>query len=215
MIVPDWFVKLLQLLGLKDTPEKAKAREIAKSEMKLREIRAKIDKNKDEISSFQIDLQQYENERKQLMTKYQAATDPVQKQVFSANYDTVDKKVKEISYEISLLVEQNEKWFAEEKALKLMLAVIKGPDADETEVTIAKTEDAVEQNKETAKQQVELDKLTRREEQDLSTSNIAQAIGAAQAAPAQEAAAPKSAIESAIAAEAEKKEAAQPEAVNQ
>ena len=97
MIVPDWFIALLQALGLKDTPEKAKNKKIKMYESELRKLDARIKQNKAQIESFELDLNELENEKKQLMSKYKTVTDATQKKMLAANYDATTNKINSIN----------------------------------------------------------------------------------------------------------------------
>lgn len=144
MIVPDWFIALLQALGLKDTPEKAKNKEIKMYESELRKLDARIKQNKAQIESFELDLNELENEKKQLMAKYKTVTDATQKKMLAANYDATTNKINSISKQIGWLQKDNNTCFAQSDAIKLIIANANGPDTDTIETTKELASDAKE-----------------------------------------------------------------------
>ncbi len=144
MIVPDWFIALLQALGLKDTPEKAKNKEIKMYESELRKLDARIKQNKAQIESFELDLNELENEKKQLMAKYKTVTDATQKKMLAANYDAATNKINSISKQIGWLQKDNNTCFAQSDAIKLIIANANGPDTDTIETTKELASDAKE-----------------------------------------------------------------------
>ena len=178
MIVPDWFVKVLQALGLKDSPEKTKAREIAMLENKLREIRKQIDKNNDEIASFQLELNELINEKNRLMANYKNSTDETQRKILAANFDTAENKVGTIRHDINLKEKDNGILFAQEQAIKTILANLKGPEIEDIEETKEKTGEAKEERKEKAAVGKELEKMNREEEAPAGPSTIEKALAA-------------------------------------
>jgi predicted ribosome quality control (RQC) complex YloA/Tae2 family protein len=144
MIVPDWFIKLLQALGLKDTPEKAKNKEIKMYESELRKLDARIKQNKAQIESFELDLNELENEKKQLMAKYKTVTDATQKKMLAANFDAATNKINSISKQIGWLQKDNNTCFAQSDAIKLIIVNANGPDTDTIETTKELASDAKE-----------------------------------------------------------------------
>ena len=144
MIVPDWFIALLQALGLKDTPEKAKNKEIKMYESELRKLDARIKQNKAQIESFELDLNELENEKKQLMAKYKTVTDATQKKMLAANYDATTNKINSISKQIGWLQKDNNKCSAQSDAITLIIANANGPDTDTIETTKELASDAKE-----------------------------------------------------------------------
>lgn len=178
MIVPDWFVKVLQALGLKDSPEKEKAREIAMQENKLREIRMQIDKNNDEIASFQLELNELINEKNRLMANYKNSTDETQRKILAANFDTAENKVGTIRHDITLKEKNNDLLFAQEQAIKTILANLRGPETEVLEKTKEKTEEAKEEGKEKEAIGKDLKKINREEEAPAGPSAIEKALAA-------------------------------------
>ena len=144
MIVPDWFIALLQALGLKDTPEKAKNKKIKMYESELRKLDARIKQNKAQIESFELDLNELENEKKQLMAKYKTVTDATQKKMLAANFDAATNKINSISKQIGWLQKDNNTCFAQSDAIKLIIANANGPDTDTIETTKELASDAKE-----------------------------------------------------------------------
>lgn len=178
MIVPDWFVKVLRALGLKDSPEKTKAREIAIQENKLREIRKQIDKNNDEIASYQLELNELINEKNRLMANYKNSTDETQRKILAANFDTAEKKVGTIRHDITLKEKNNDLLFAQEQAIKTILANLKGPEIEDLDETGRKTSEAKEERKEKEAVGKELKKMNQEEEAPAGPSAIEQALAA-------------------------------------
>ena len=178
MIVPDWFVKVLRALGLKDSPEKTKAREIAMLENKLREIRKQIDKNNDEIASYQLELNELINEKNRLMANYKNSTDETQRKILAANFDTAENKVGTIRHDINLKEKDNGILFAQEQAIKTILANVKGPEIEVIVETKEKAGEAKEERKEKAAVGKELEKMNREEEAPAGPSTIEKALAA-------------------------------------
>lgn len=178
MIVPDWFVKVLRVLGLKDSPEKTKAREIAMQENKLREIRKQIDKNNDEIASYQLELNELINEKNRLMANYKNSTDETQRKILAANFDTAENKVGTIRHDINLKEKDNGVLFAQEQAIKTILANLKGPEIEDLETTKEQTEEAKEDRKEKEAVGKDLKKMNLEEEAPAGPSAIERALAA-------------------------------------
>lgn len=209
MIVPDWIAALLSLLGLKDSPAKAKEKEIANCEIKLRELRKKIDQNDERIRSFQADLNELDHEKKQFMEKYKALTDPTQQKLIASNFETAEKKIKTISHEITLLQKNNDVLFAEEKTIKTILADLNGPDIAVLDEELSSGEDAKENIGTRTTIAKELEKTTEFKDEPVDNRAIEQAFAGEITRDSS-----VSAIEKAIAEEA-KKEPAKAEAVEQ
>lgn len=144
MVVPDWFIALLKLLGLKDTPEKVNIQEIAELENELHDIRKQINRNNDEISSYQIELNELINEKNRLLENYEKATDPTLRKILAANFDNAEEKVKTIRLRIDEKQNNNNLLFKMEKGNIKILEGMKGP----TTGKISKTADKVEQTNE-------------------------------------------------------------------
>ena len=199
MVVPDWVIALLQLLGLKDSPAKVNTQEIAKLENELRNIRKQIDKNNDEISSFQIELNELINEKNRLMENYKKATDETQRKILATNFETAQKKIESIRLSIDEKQNNNNLRFNEEKATIKILEEMKGPEIEVLERTADKVEQANENNEDKNAIGKSLSNMTK-EKESTGPSAIEQALAAEIA---KESSASASAIEAAI-AEAEK-----------
>ena len=199
MIVPDWFAALLQLLGLKDSPEKAKGKKVATYEADLRQLRDRVKQNRAQNDSFELDLIELKNQQNQLMAKYKTVTDATQKKMLAANYETVTNEINTISKKISLLLKDSNTCQAQIDAIELIIANENGHDKDKIETTKDLAGEAKEDIKEKEIISEELKDLTKEE-----SASVPSAIEQALAAEiAQESSASVSAIEAAI-AEAEK-----------
>lgn len=199
MIVPDWFNALLQALGLKDDPGKAAEKKIAKLKKELEDIRKGIDKNDDNISSFQIELNELINKKNCLMENYKKATDEDTRKMLAANFETAQKKIETIRHKIDKIQNNNNLLFNKEKATITILEEMRGPNIEDLENTADKVEQANENNEEKNAIGKSLSDMTK-EKESTGPSAIEQALAAEIA---KESSASASAIEAAI-AEAEK-----------